>query len=252
MTMDTEIPLLQERWLWLAGSLGIAFIVSWAGWLARRPRDPQWSWWERWHHWRGRLWLSQSARLLYAIGIPAAALFWRGALTERGLGLQPWLWSDAASPGAFQSNWESLMRDLGWALSIMAGTGALLALGRRATRHSSGKALPLRRDFGIALREALYHQVHWAFYREPFVLVWGIGNGTWLGLLPVMLEAALNPARWAELRSPQRGRDLLVRAALAVASILLYIRTQNLWLALLVDVSLGWAAGLATESEGGR
>ena len=250
--MDTEIPLLQERWLWLAGSLGIAFIVSWAGWLARRPRDPQWSWWERWHHWRGRLWLSQSARLLYAIGIPAAALFWRGALTERGLGLQPWLWSDAASPGAFQSNWESLMRDLGWALSIMAGTGALLALGRRATRHSSGKALPLRRDFGIALREALYHQVHWAFYREPFVLVWGIGNGTWLGLLPVMLEAALNPARWAELRSPQRGRDLLVRAALAVASILLYIRTQNLWLALLVDVSLGWAAGLATESEGGR
>ncbi len=251
--MDTEIPLLQERWLWLAGSLGIAFIVSWAGWLARRPRDPQWSWWERWHHWRGRPWLSQSARLLYAIGIPAAALFWRGALTERGLGLQPWLWSDAASPGAFQSNWESLMRDLGWALSIMAGTGALLALGRRATRHSSGKALPLRRDFGIALREALYHQVHWAFYREPFVLVWGIGNGTWLGLLPVMLEAALNPARWAELRSSQRGgRDLLVRAALAVASILLYIRTQNLWLALLVDVSLGWAAGLATESEGGR
>ncbi len=250
--MNAEVLSLQERWLWLAGSLGIALIVSWAGWLARRPRAPQWPWWERWHHWRGRPWLSQSARLLYAIGIPAAALFWRGALTERGLGLQPWLWSDAASHGAFQSNWENLMRDLGWSLSIMAGTGALLALGRRTTRHSIGKAFPLRRDLGVALREALYHQVHWAFYREPFVLVWGIGSGAWLGLLPVMLEAVLNPARWAELRSPQRGRDLLVRAALAVVSILLYIRTQNLWLALLVDVALGWGAGLAAEGECGR
>lgn len=247
--MDTEIPLLQERWLWLAGSLGIALSVSWAGWFVRRSRVPQWPWLERWQHWRGRFWLVQSARLLYAIGIPAAALFWRGALTERGLGLQPWLWSAAASPGAAQANCENWVRDLGWAVTIMAGTGALLALGRRTIRHSIGKSFPLRRDLGVALREALYHQVHWAFYREPFVLIWGISNGAWFGLLLVALEAVLNPTRWADLRSPQRGRDLLVRAVLAVASILVYIRTQNLWLALLVDVVLGWGAGLTAEGE---
>ncbi|MCD6344602.1 MAG: hypothetical protein J7M17_03225, partial [Anaerolineae bacterium] len=66
--MDTEIPLLQERWLWLAGSLGIALSVSWAGWFVRRSRVPQWPWWERWQQWRGRFWLVQGARLLYAIG----------------------------------------------------------------------------------------------------------------------------------------------------------------------------------------
>ncbi|RLC90522.1 MAG: hypothetical protein DRI37_01220 [Chloroflexi bacterium] len=247
--MDTEIPLLQERWLWLAGSLGIALSVSWAGWFVRRSRVSQWPWLERWQQWRGRFWLVQSARLLYAIGIPVVALFWRGAFTERGLGLQPWPWSAAVSPGAAQANWENWVRDLGWAMAIMAGTGVLLALGRRITRHTIGKTLPLRRDLGVALRETVYHQVHWAFYREPFVLIGGISNGAWLGLLPVVLEAVLNPARWADLRSPQRGHDLLVRAALAVASILVYIQTQNLWLALFVDAVLGWAAGSAVEGE---
>jgi hypothetical protein len=64
----------------------------------------------------------------------------------------------------------------------------------------------------------------------------------------VILEAAINPARWADLRVPHRSHDLLVRAFLAVVSALLFIQTQNLWVAFLLDTALGWGFGKAHHS----
>jgi len=100
----------------------------------------------------------------------------------------------------------------------------------------------------VALREAIYHQAHWAFYREPFVLLLGVGLGTWAGLIPVAAEALVNPARWTDLQSPARGRDLLIRVGLAVLSALLFIQTQNIWLAILADTGLLWLLGQTQET----
>jgi hypothetical protein len=92
--------------------------------------------------------------------------------------------------------------------------------------------------------------VHWAFYREPFVLLWGLSLGTWAGLLPVAFEAGINPARWDDLRVPPHGRDLLIRVGLAIVGALLFLETQNLWLAILMDAVVGWRLGQAPAWEG--
>lgn len=227
--MSTPEPIL-ERWVWLIASLGIAILAAAIQWLlSERIRE-------------GRMkppsalaiWLLHALRLLYAVGIPAAALLWRGVLTPTGLGLKP-----------FAGNWSEWASGIGWTFAVVCTAWAIIKLGlwnshrlsphqrHAATRHSSG----------VALREAVYHQTHWAFYREPFVLLWGVELGTWLGLLLVAFEAALNPNRWLDLQEASQGRDLLVRIGLAIASAILFIATQNLWLMILGDAALGWMLG---------
>jgi len=175
------------------------------------------------------------------VGIPAMALLWRGALTERGLGLKSLPWS--SSPALSSTTLADWAKDIGWAISIALGAWAVLLIGDYRVKRIVGTATRRQHKVSIALREATYHQIHWAFYREPFVLLWGIPTGTWAGLIPLTFETLTNPARWAELNAPHTGRALLIRAALAVVSVLIYIQTQNLWLALLVDATLGWALG---------
>jgi membrane protease YdiL (CAAX protease family) len=84
------------------------------------------------------------------------------------------------------------------------------------------------------LREALYHEVHWAFYRNAPIVALGLYWGTWAGLMLAAFEALANPAWRKGLGAPERAAALLLRAALAVISSLLFLRTQNLWLAILL------------------
>ena len=231
----TSLPII-ERWTWLVGSLGIAIVVSAVLWIigerrARAGQPPR-------HPLLTSPWLVHSLRLLYAIGIPTAALLWRGALTLSGLGLQP-----------LKDNLPDWLRDLGWVTLIGGITCVVVFSGERLVqkRGRTGTALTIRRAPGQALIEAAYHQVHWSFYREPFVLISGVGLGAWLGLLPVLAEAAVNPQRWIDLQHPTTGRNLLVRAAFAVTSALIFLQTQNLWLALAADAVLGVVLGQAEE-----
>jgi hypothetical protein len=245
--MDAELSSLERRWLWLGGSILLAGVAAWLDWLLRRLDRP---WAARWRAWAGRPWLYQILRFLFAVGIPALALLGQGQLTARGLGLQALPWSTTSlNLGEPASAWQDWFRDLGWGILIGALAAFVLLIGEKQAAHVVD-APPDRHhhDLGLALREALYHEVHWAFYREPFILIWGVGTGTWGGLLPVILEAAINPARWADLRVPHRSHDLLVRAFLAVVSALLFIQTQNLWVAFLLDTALGWGFGKAHHS----
>lgn len=230
---------LEQRWLWLGISLLIAAIAVWARWGAQR--GPQYPWLMRLQHSTAAPWLAQGLRLAYAVGIPAGALLWQGDLTERGLGLQPFPWNQITPTLTAQSNWVDWLRDLGWAMIIAAGAAALFTC---ADRLANTQRLRRSRDAGVAVREALYHQVHWAFYREPFILLGGLALGPWMGLLPVLIEAALNPARWKDLLDGAApGRALLFRGAIAIVSVLLYIQTQNLWVMLPVDALLVWSIG---------
>ncbi len=234
--MYTEVLL--ERWFWLSVSVFVALFVSWANWAWQalgRKVDKQLL-----------LWLEsplvapgyQVARILYAVGFPILLLLGRGALSQRGLGLQTW-------SGHNITDWAS---DLGWVIGISVGLWGMITLSEHTVCRITGTKFSYHHDWGIALREAIYHQVHWAFYREPFILLWPT-YGVWGGLLPTCLEALGNPARWRDLSTPQRARDLLIRAAFAVASGLIYLQTQNLWLAIASDMTLGLILGYSPKPK---
>jgi hypothetical protein len=243
--MTDQLAALQERWLWLWASFILGLVVAWVEWIFREAHNPRMrNVYERWRRWPGHPWLVQSLRMLYAVGLPAAALIWRGALTERGLGLQPFPWTKAGL-------WSSWVEDIGRALATATGTGALLLLTTYQLRRLQEEEPAKRRDGLLALREAFYYEAHWTFYREPFVLLWGVGTGSWAGFLLILIEMMVNPLRWQQLRQRGKGRNLLIRGALAVTSTLIFIQTQNVWCGLLVDFWLSWAMGFAeTEGQG--
>jgi hypothetical protein len=227
--------ILTERWIWLIGSLCIAIVASWIKWGFRRTGGVSYK--EN----NDSPWGYHVLRLAYAVGIPTIALLWRGALTTKGLGLQLLPWNaTSASNAPPLTDWAF---DIGWAICIMSLAGIIIAISERRIEYQGHTAISLQHPPLAALREALYHQVHWAFYREPFVLVWSINLGTWAGLLPVIIEALANPEHWTQPKSLSRYRNLLLRAALAVVSALMYLKTQNLWLAIMVDAGLGWGLG---------
>ncbi|MGC9397666.1 MAG: hypothetical protein ACP5HM_00845 [Anaerolineae bacterium] len=244
------MTVLEERWLWLTGSVLLAVLVSWIRWLFLRPHENTPPWLLRWQRWPGRPWVEAGLHLLYAVGVPAAALIWRGALTERGLGLQPLLWpQEAVALELRRANWQDWVQDVGWTLGFAGATALVFGLAEVQRRRLTPQRHVVERDAGRAVYKAFCRQSHWAFYREPFVLLWGATTGSWVGLLPALLEAALNPQRWEELQSPFHGRDLLGRLALAVMSTLVFLRTGNSWCALGADMTLSYLWGTARPAD---
>ena len=242
--LEADLAPWEERWVWLIGSLLVAFLVSWIGWAIRHLEGRPRAWYDQWQRWPGRPWVSHTLRLMYAVGVPTAALLWRGALKASALGLQPFPWQHNDLLTALPSNWEDWLRDALWALGLGAGVSILLYQAQ-ATLRRAGMTLPtLRKDGAASLREAVIHEAHWAFYREPLLLLWETPLGAWAGLLLVLLEAVCNPARWRDLRSPATSRSLLLRAALGVTSTILFLQTQNLWLAILSHTLLDWLWGV--------
>ncbi|MGC9469531.1 MAG: hypothetical protein ACP5HS_13125 [Anaerolineae bacterium] len=234
-----------SRWDWLLASVVVATLASMLHWSVRRQAELQGSFWSSLQRFIENPWVLHSARLIYAIGFPAVLLFWQRALTSRGLGLQPlpFLRTDVSLPDAGPGTWLDWAKDIGWAVLIVGVTAAAFALGGRRSRTEAQDPPARSVDPLIALREAVYHQVHWAFYREPFVLGFGLVPGSWLGSLPVLLETVINPMFWES--SPEgdalRRRQLLIRAALFVAGTQVFLTTQNLWLTIAADAALGWA-----------
>ena len=250
--MLDDISLIEERWIWLSSSVALAVLAAWVRWFISRPRSDVPPWLDRWQRWWGRPWVEEWGRLAFTVGIPAAALLWRGVLTERGLGLQPLLWPRGSVPFEVrQANWQNWVTDVGWTVGIVVVTGLVFGLAHYQQRRLSRPEITAHHDLGTAMREAIHHESHWAFYREPFVLLWGAPIGSWVGLLLALVEALLNPHCWDDLQTLERGRNVLVRAGLGVMSALLFIRTQNLWCALVADVILGYVLGsIAPHASG--
>jgi len=249
-----------DRWDWLLGSIIVATLASLLHWLlhyvnaASSKRPSADNIWLRLLATRALRtmespWVAFPVRLIYAIAIPTAALFWQGALTARGLGLQSMRAVTLALPGTHSvaqsgTRGQAWGNDLSWLIVVAGVTALVMAAGSHRARQLAPQSTTGRRNLGVAILEAVYHEVHWAFYREPFVYMCGIGLGSWLGALPVLLETGISLMFWESLRT--RGaayqQQALVRAGLFVASTQLYLLTQNLWLAIALDALVGWLA----------
>lgn len=246
----------EEGWLWLGGSLVVAILWANLAWYFRHNRpgligEPI----ARLTTWRFAVPMFRFLHLLYYVGIPFAALLWgQDAIVGRLLGLQKlnlplsgdqWASADAAA------NWLDWAQDVGWAATLGVGTCGLLALGRYARRRAlmatgsvSGEGATVAAppvSGWVLLREAAYHELHWAFYRNAPSLTTGVYWGTWIGLLLVVLEATLNPAWRKGLTDPHQAPTLLLRGALAVVSSALFLLTQNLWVMLATHWGISWS-----------
>jgi hypothetical protein len=203
-------------------------------------------------NWRFSPLLYQGLRLLYYVGLPFAALFWGyDAVVSRFFGLQRLVLPTAGAlegSASINANWLDWAQDVAWAVALGLGSWAvLLAAGwvrRRALGDADSPRPGVRASAWETLREALYHEIHWAFYRSAPIVILGLYWGTWTGLLLAALEALVNPVWRKGLRRPDWAATLLLRAALAVVSSLLFLRTQNLWLAILLH--WGVSTGLRT------
>jgi len=229
-----------DPWLWLGGSLLLAVVAAQASWwLWRLERSHAWL--EPLSSWPFLPVLIEVGRLLYYVGLPFAALIWgQDAVVGRLLGLQPLVFAAGQAP-----NWTDWARDAAWTGGLAVTAWAVLAIGWLTVRSAPGSAQPSSADLPgwKLLWEAVFHQAHWAFYRNAPLVALGPYGGVWAGLGLVALEAGLNPWRWADLGDAERAPATFVQAGLAMLSAVLYLKTANLWLAVLAHWGVAW--GLA-------
>jgi hypothetical protein len=87
--------------------------------------------------------------------------------------------------------------------------------------------------------DALYLQVHWAFYRGALAVELGdVYTGVFLGLGLIYLEWALNPFWQQGWRDKNLAAGQWLRAALALVAAILFLFTRNLWVCLGVHGAL--------------
>ena len=251
-----------QPWLWLGGSLLLALLATGTTWWLDRakgrdlriasfvdgPAFPL---------------LTEIGRLLFYLGLPAAALLWgQDAVIGRLMGFQPLLalnglMGEPAPATDIAANLADWTRDVGWAVGLGTAAWAVLALGWWTVRRG---ASPPRLDRGmlsglVGLREAAYHEVHWAFYRNAPIVALGSYWGVWAGLGLAALEAVLNPFWRAALRDADRVSLPLLRGGMAFLSAALFLKTGNLWLAILVHWGVLWGlsatvgSGFTTETQ---
>lgn len=239
----------RELALWVAVSVLLHTLGALLAWRFRRPlagrlgRTLQ----RLRHHWSGPL-LLQVIRFAYFLGLPYALLIRRGVLELQPLGLLGPADLDQSVLG-WGGEWliatgRMVVVGLAGALVVLWGWANLrwvMAEGGRTTedeRWAMDSGTP-----SALMREAIYLQVHWAFYRTAPLLWLGAGNEGWAafaGAGIVALEAALDPRFWAALGDPGRAAQLLFTGVLCWLSALGFALTHNLWLVATVHAALVW------------
>jgi len=253
---------LEKSWLWLGGSLLLATLWTNLAWFFRHPRPgPIGEFIAHLTTLRLAPLTLQGLRLLYYVGFPFAALLWgHDVVIGRLIGLQQLnlpVAGDNLAGVDVAANWLDWAQDLGWAAALGIAACGLLALGwyayRRAliasgsTDGEGSKIAGANISGWVLLREAAYHEFHWAFYRSVPIFAAGMYWGTWIGLLLVVLEAMLNPAWRKRLADPYKAPAQLLRGALAVVSSALFLLTQNLWVAIVLHWGISWALNVVAR-----
>lgn len=237
----------RELALWVAISVLLHTLGALLAWRFRRPqagrlgRTLQ----RLRRHWSGPL-LLQVIRFAYFLGLPYALLIRRGVLELQPLGL--------LGPADLDQS------VLGWGGEWLIATGRMVAVGlvgalvvlwgwanlKWVLSHTDeGRWTMDGGTTGVLVRETIYLQVHWAFYRTAPLLWLGAGNEGWAafaGVGIVALEAALDPRFWAALGDPSRAARPLFTGVLCWLSALGFALTRNLWLVATAHAALAWGS----------
>lgn len=172
---------------------------------------------------------AEIALFVFTIGLPFAAVI-AGALSIDLMGFGA-SWSDGQHIAGFTADeW------LRGALIAAAVAGFVLMALRLTTRNAENATLHQEGAFQNA-RNAFYQQVHWAFYRAPFILllndgVIGVAAGAGFIALEWLAHAMIQKG---ELRSRAQWW-LMVCCLLAGAA--LFLLTRNLWLMIAADLAI--------------
>lgn len=220
---------------WVLGSMALYVLGSHVLWLLRpldlRRAPAVW----RAHAGRG---LIQVARLGFYLAIPYLALGgwplgpFQGLLSLADVGLVgfggSWTvsrWLEAAGTGLGLGLLSLLVLALAWA---------------NASRWDGSLRLGFApQPWWALLVDGLLLEVHWAFYRGALVVALGdLYTGVYWALSLVFLEWTLNPFWRRGWRRADRVAGQWLRAALALASALIFYLTRNLWVCLVVHLAL--------------
>jgi len=104
------------------------------------------------------------------------------------------------------------------------------------------------RSAGTILVEAIYSEVHWAFYRAaPLILLENVYAAALIGMLLVGMEWSVDLIRNGLSSAPENRQRWLRRVLLLALSATLFVLTQNLWLmiGLHLMTELVWKVWLA-------
>ncbi len=205
--------------LWMAASVAASAMVAWAGEAIRRGKLP---WLKRMISLPGALVLEEAVQAVYFL-VPPFALVALGWLSPALLGVSVELWL------------PRLFEGLGLGILLLLALVAVVWISRRQERRFS-----VHRSWVIGLREAIYQQSHWAFYRAAWGAAGlGLYAAVWSGVATVLVEWALNPSN---LRRTGL-RKLAMRIALLFATAALFYQSSNLWLCMALHWGAVWLAG---------
>jgi hypothetical protein len=235
----------QESALWVAFSIVLYLVCAQLAW---RTRDLDNFLGEniRWlGGWRFRRLAWQLLRFLFYVIIPYGLLVQRRLFSGQAMGLLgPKL---ETFMGWTAAGW---LRGLGWA--AICGTVGFVLLGgswwalTRRLDHLNAKAvfyLSHRPPIWQLFWDALFLQVHWAFYRAAAETWLGEEDLYWsvfLGLVLVALEAAGDPSLYFDRQWPSLASGWVRLATVAWVTAIFFLLTQNLYLGVGVHWGLTW------------
>jgi hypothetical protein len=180
----------------------------------------------------GGRFLEQFLRLVYFIGVPYAALL-TGSIASIDMGL--------TGAGGSLLGWSPAEWLRGLSTALMLGAIVLLPIGL-ASRQIARAGQPLGRDersAGAVIIDALYAEIHWAFYRAaPLILLGEVYAAVLFGALLVGVEWIVVLIRNGLSTSPEERQGWLRRGVLLVLSAALFALTRNVWLAIVLHATL--------------
>lgn len=188
----------------------------------------------------GGRFLEQLLRLAYFIGVPYAALL-TGSISAMDMGL-------TGASGSILG-WSPAAWLRGLSLALMLGVIVLIPIGAASRQIArAGQSLGADdRSAGAVIVEAIYAEIHWAFYRAaPLILLNDVYTAVLFGAVLVGVEWLVVLIRNGLGPSPEERQIWLRRSALLALSATLFVLTRNAWLAIFLHatVELLWKVWL--------
>ncbi len=205
--------------LWIVVSVAVAALAFWARDAYRRGKLENL---EVLVSMPGMEVLSETIRAIYFL-LPPFGLMAMGWLSPALVGTSEGLWLPRLFDG------------LGVSAMLLPALLAAVWLSRWQAKFP-----PVRRSWIVGVREAVYRQSHWAFYRAA----WGAAGlepyaATWAGVVTVLAEWAADPGNY---RTEARRR-VAMRIALLFSTTAVFLVSGNLWLCMAFHWLAVWLLG---------